>query len=57
MKKQIKDSRKLTLNHETLIPLGPAELDQVNGGFTPLVVASIGGFAASVAISQALCPR
>ena len=55
--KKIKDSRKLTLNPETLIPLNNAELDAVNGGITPTVVVAISGFAASVGISQAICPR
>jgi lactobin A/cerein 7B family class IIb bacteriocin len=54
--KKNQNSRKLNLNPETLLQLNNAELEAVNGGVTPIVVASISGFAASVAISQAICP-
>ena len=51
MKKQ---SRKLNLNRETLIPLNTAELEAANGGITPTIVVSIEGFAVSVGLWTAL---
>ena len=33
----IKSSRKLSLNRETVIPLQPTELHDVNGGTSPVV--------------------
>ena len=49
-----KESRKLNLNKETLIPLQPDDLTGVNGGISPATVtlssaACIGAVSASVA--------
>ncbi len=54
------NSRKLNLNHETLIPLTNAELDAANGGITPTIVpvslvasaGALAGFTASIAITR-----
>lgn len=46
MKKQ---SRKLNLNRETLIPLQGTELDQINGGVTPTITTSSMPCTASIA--------
>ena len=50
MKTMKKESRKLNLNRETLVPLQATELADVNGGITPSIVASIEGFAATVGL-------
>jgi hypothetical protein len=59
MKKQ---SRKLNLNRETLIPLQNDEMSAINGGITPSIATSSAPCAASVAsllsaISQSLNSR
>ena len=46
MKKQ---SRKLNLNRETLIPLQNDEMSAINGGLTPTIATSSGPCAASLA--------
>ena len=46
-----KESRKLNLNRETLMPMQSDELDGVNGGSTPAI--SVAVSAASRASSQA----
>jgi hypothetical protein len=40
MKKQARPLRKLTLNRETLAPLQAEQLEAVNGGLTPSLIAS-----------------
>lgn len=54
MKKQ---TRKLNLNRETLIPLQSAELDQINGGATPTITTSSMPCTASIASALSAISR
>jgi hypothetical protein len=46
-----KETRKLSLNRETLAPMQNSELEQVHGGITPTTTVTTSSAACSVAVS------